>query len=65
MEIADHLGTKNKSVVTRLLDSLEYRGFINRLRNRNRAIEVIRPIHRYQAFKYIRENEQFERLTPS
>lgn len=39
-EIAANLGLSSKSGVMRLLDSLEERGFIRRLRFRSRAIEI-------------------------
>ena len=42
-EMASAMGLKSKSGVFRLLAGLEERGFIRRLRNRSRAIEVLRP----------------------
>jgi repressor LexA len=42
-EIRDRLGLASKSGVHRLLDGLEERGFIRRLKHRARAIEVIKP----------------------
>jgi repressor LexA len=41
-EMKDALGLRSKSTVTRLITALEERGFIRRLRNRARAIEIIR-----------------------
>lgn len=41
-EMREDLGLASKSGVARMLDALEERGFIRRLRNRARAIEVIR-----------------------
>ncbi len=42
--IAAAVGLKSKSGVHRLVTALEERGFIRRLPNRARAIEVIRPL---------------------
>jgi len=41
-EMADALNVASKSNIHRLLDALEERGFIRRLRHRSRAIEVLR-----------------------
>ena len=41
-EMAKLLGLRSKSGVHRMLDGLEERGFIRRMKNRSRAIEVIR-----------------------
>lgn len=41
-EIARKLNLRSKSGVTRLVDALEGRGFIRRLPNRARAIEVLK-----------------------
>lgn len=40
-EIADALGLRSKSRVTRILDSMEARGRVRRIRDHHRAIEVI------------------------
>jgi len=40
--MADALNVASKSNIHRLLDALEERGFIRRLRHRSRAIEVLR-----------------------
>jgi repressor LexA len=42
-EIADSLGLANKSGACRHVYSLEERGYIRRLRNRARAIKVLKP----------------------
>lgn len=41
-EMSRHVGLVNRGAVHRILTSLEERGFIRRLRNRARAIEVIK-----------------------
>lgn len=47
-EIACHLGHKGRTEgVRRLLDGLEERGFIKRLRRRARALEVVKPVSRF------------------
>lgn len=45
-EMKDHLGLRSKSGVHRLIRMLEERGYIRRLHNRVRAIEVIASPHR-------------------
>ena len=42
-EMRDALGLASKSGIHRLVSGLEERGFIRRLRNRARAIEILRP----------------------
>lgn len=42
-EMKDHLGLAAKSGVHRLICGLEERGSIRRLRNRARAIELVKP----------------------
>jgi SOS-response transcriptional repressor LexA len=41
-ELADAMGLKSKSVVYRMVNCLEERGYVRRLPNKARAIEVIR-----------------------
>ncbi len=41
-EMRDQLGLKSKSGIYRLLDGLEERGYIRRLNNRARAVEVVK-----------------------
>lgn len=45
LEMRDALGLKAKSGVHRLITALERRGFITRLDNRTRAIEVLAKPH--------------------
>lgn len=47
-EMAVSLGLVAKSGVHRILSSLEERGFIRRLPNRARAIEILRPLSTHQ-----------------
>lgn len=42
-EIKDFMGLRSKSGIHRLINSLEERGLIRRLRNRARAIEIVDP----------------------
>lgn len=42
-EMRDALGLKAKSGIIRILDALEERGFIRRLRYRARSVEVLHP----------------------
>ena len=42
-EMKDALDLKSKSGIHRLITALEERGFIRRLPNRARALEVLRP----------------------
>ncbi len=41
-EMCDGVGINSKAYIYRLLEGLEERGFIRRLQNRNRAIEILR-----------------------
>lgn len=43
IEMRDALGLSSKSGVHRLLDSLEHKGFVRRIRNRARAIIAVDP----------------------
>ena len=43
-EMRDALGLASKSVVHRLVSGLEERGYIRRLANRARAIEILKPV---------------------
>lgn len=40
--ISDHIGANSKSMIYRILNALEERGFITRLPNRARAITVLK-----------------------
>ena len=53
-ELAQKLSYKgsNKASAKRLLDGLEARGFIRKSANRARAIEVLRPVSKFAAFKF-------------
>lgn len=64
-EIGNGINIKSKSSIYTFLDGLEERGFIRRLPDRARAIEILRPIERYQAFRYNRDTQELERLAPS
>lgn len=61
-KVAAAIGVASKSSVRSLLSSLEQRGYITRLRNRSCAITVIRPIERYQVFKFNRETKSLDRV---
>ena len=52
-DICDHMGFASKSVAHRLVLALEERGHIRRLRNRARALEVVKPVaYKTQAFVF-------------
>jgi len=51
-EIAAHLRYRSTSQARRLLTGLEQRGFISRLPGKIRAIEVVRPVSRFAAFRF-------------
>jgi len=44
-EMRDALGLASKSGIHRLVSGLEERGYIGRLANRARAIEILEPVH--------------------
>jgi repressor LexA len=51
-QIADHLRHRGTSMVRRVLMGLEERGFIRRLPAKVRAIEVVKPVSRFAAFRF-------------
>ncbi len=51
-EISAHLDNRIRSQAVRLLESLEARGFIRRVPYRRRAIKVLHPVSRFEAFKF-------------
>jgi repressor LexA len=51
-EIADHFHYRSPTMARRLLIGLEERGFIRRLPAKDRAIEVLRPVSRFAAFRF-------------
>lgn len=68
-QMADHLGLVSKSSATRLLDNLEERGMIRRLRNRRQAIEIVDrtnvvPIDVRQRVSVLRFNPITKELEP-
>ena len=50
-EIADHLSYRSSTTARRLLIGLEERGFIRRLPAKDRAIEVVKPVSRFEIFR--------------
>ena len=46
-EIRIAMNLKSKSGIHRIVSALEERGFIKKLANRARAIEIIRPLDKY------------------
>lgn len=46
-EIMEQMNLHSKSGIDRLLNALEERGHIKRLRNRARALEIIRPANQF------------------
>ena len=51
-EIADHFHYRSPTMARRLLMGLEERGFIRRLPAKDRAIEVVKPISRFEVFRF-------------
>ena len=51
-ELADQLGYKSQTTARNLLLGLERRGFIRRMEGQDRAIEVLRPVSRFAAFRF-------------
>jgi len=51
-EIADHFHYRSATRARRLLIGLEERGFIRRLPAKDRAIEVVKPISRFEVFRF-------------
>ena len=51
-EIADHFHYRSPTMARRLLIGLEERGFIRRLPAKDRAIEVVKPVSRFAAFRF-------------
>ena len=51
-QIADHLHYLSPSPARRLLIGLQQRGFIRRLPAKVRAIEVVKPVSRFAAFRF-------------
>ena len=51
-EIANHFHYRSPTMARRLLIGLEERGFIRRLPAKDRAIEVVRPVSRFEAFRF-------------
>ena len=51
-EIADHFHYLSRTQAHRLLVGLEQRGFIRRERYGHRAIEVVKPVSRFEAFRF-------------
>ena len=51
-EIADHFHYRSPSPARRLLIGLEERGFIRRLPEKDRAIEVLKPVSRVATFLF-------------
>ena len=51
-EIADHFHYRSPTMARRLLMGLEERGFIRRLPEKDRAIEVLKPVSRFATFRF-------------
>ncbi len=49
-EIAGHLHYRGRTQAVRFLEGLEARGFIRRVPYRRRAINVLHPVSRFEAF---------------
>ena len=51
-EITDHFHYRSTAGARWLLQGLEDRGFIRRLKGKDRAIEVVRPVSRFATFRF-------------
>ena len=60
-EIADHFQYRSPSMARRLLMGLEERGFIRRLPAKDRAIEVVKPVSRFEVFRFDAETKALRR----
>lgn len=65
-EILMGTNEKGRGTVFNVLSRLEERGFIRRLKNRGRAIEIIRTWHppRYKTFQFDDASKTLKELTP-
>ena len=61
-EIAEHLRYRSPTMARRLLIGLEERGFIRRLPAKDRAIEVMRPVSRFEAFRFDPASKSVKRV---
>jgi repressor LexA len=60
-ELADHFRYRSPSMARRLLMALEDRGFIRRLPAQDRAIEVVKPVSRFEAFRFDTKTKRLRR----
>ena len=61
-EIADPFHYESASMARRLLMGLEERGFIRHLPAKDRAIEVVRPLSRFAAYRFDPESKALHRV---
>ena len=62
-EIADHFHYRSPTMARRLLMGLEERGFIRRLPEKDRAIEVLKPVSRFATFRFDPKMKSLRRRT--
>jgi SOS-response transcriptional repressor LexA len=60
-ELAEQLGYRSQTTARNLLLGLERRGFIRRLEGKDRAIEVLRPISRFETFRFDAKTKSLRR----
>ena len=60
-EIADHFHYRSTTMARRLLKGLEERGFIRRLPSKVRAIEVVKPVSRFAAYRFDPKSKALQR----
>jgi repressor LexA len=60
-ELAEQLGYRSQTTARHLLLGLEQRGFIRRLESKDRAIEIVRPISRFAAFRFDTRTKALQR----
>ena len=60
-EIAYHFNYRSPSMARRLTMGLEERGFIRRLPAKDRAIEVVKPVSRFEVFRFDPNSKALQR----
>ena len=60
-EITDHFHYRSPTMARRLLIGLAERGFIRRLPAKDRAIEVVKPVSRFEVFRFDPESKTLKR----
>jgi SOS-response transcriptional repressor LexA len=64
-EIAGHLRHRSPTRALHLLSSLQERGFIRRLPGKDCAIEVVKPVSRFTAYRFDAASKQLTKHSSS